>query len=101
MDFFLSTIALPLATLLTLAAKIISDWWHLKRARAALQENTDLTRKSMQNSADAKAEAAETAKVVAEKTDLAVEIVNGRMEQLIRTAYEKGLAEGKLKKDAP
>ena len=99
MDYFLTTIALPLATLLTVLAQAIGAYlWSIKHQRQ-LAENTALTREGAEKAATAAAKADEAAKVVEQKTDLAIEIVNGRMEQLIRQAYEKGLAEGQQKKE--
>jgi regulator of protease activity HflC (stomatin/prohibitin superfamily) len=94
MDYFLSTIALPLATLLTVIGKILLDRLEARKQRRALKENTDLTKKGIQNAAIA-ADKANAAAVTAQKTaEETKSALNGRTDELVKAAYEKGLAEG-------
>lgn len=95
MDYFLSTIALPLATLLTILGKILLDYLIAKQQARKLQENTELTKKGIANAAlaaDKANAAAQTAQVAAKETRQAI---NGRVDELVKAAYDKGLAEGR------
>ena len=92
MDFFFTTIALPLATLLTIIGKILWEKLQLEQARRALEENTRITKQAAEN---ARVAASHAEQAVSAAQDVAVtttKALNGRLDQLVQAAYEKGMA---------
>lgn len=99
MDYFLTTIAIPTASLILIIVKILTDRYQLQQARKALQENTDLTKKGIATAAVAADHAADAVTVAKASAAETKEALNGRIDQMIQAAVSAALAKAKLQKD--
>jgi hypothetical protein len=97
MEYFLTTIALPLATLLTVLAKVLTDYFQLKQARKDLATNTALTQGAKDAAAAAALKAQQAVTVAQNSAAETKETLNGRIDQMIQAAVSAALADARSK----
>jgi len=84
----LTTIAIPLATLLTVIAKVLMDQWHLKMARRDLAADTALTKQAKDAAAAAAVQARQAVNAAQVSAAETKETLNGGLDLRIQAAVE-------------